>query len=171
MGATKTRGSEAHGCMKGKRAPAFARADKLTAHIRATHGRGGGRAICPAGGCGDQKLELDLLGVHIKLHHLTSKHEGVTGAMLRGVANGVSAEWRRCPVWWCKERVRVEGFTGHVLGHRSEEVETVREALGAEGYRVVEERGCCVIEGEEERRVRWMEVECPVCGSWEIGSI
>lgn len=36
------------GCIKGRGAPAFARPDKLTQHIRQVHCRNGARAVCPA---------------------------------------------------------------------------------------------------------------------------
>jgi hypothetical protein len=145
------------GCLKGRRAPAFARADKLTAHIRAVHCNREARAVCPASSCGDRAVELDLLGVHVRLQHLTKKHGGVVGGLLRAIANAASTDWRRCRVWRCRARVSLEGFPAHVLGHTSEEVSAVCSELGEEGYRVRRGAGTEVS----------VELECPVCGEYQ----
>lgn len=58
-----------------------------------------------------------------------------------------------------------------MLGHKKDEAEALREELGAEGYRVVENEywgvggkgeGC-------KRRGKWIEVECLVYGSLGVG--
>jgi hypothetical protein len=155
--------------------PAFARPDKLTAHIRAAHQGKGARAVCPAATCADTPLELDLLGVHVKLQHLTSRHEGVIGGMLRAVANATSTDWRQCPLWSCKMRVSLEGFPSHLLGHPSDELIVASAELAGEGYRLF--RPSCK-HSEEGVGVnsRWcgckttcVEVGCPVCGSGHEG--
>jgi hypothetical protein len=48
------------GCIKGREAPAFARPDKLTAHIRAVHCNKNAQAICPTSTCPNTDLELEL---------------------------------------------------------------------------------------------------------------
>ena len=62
------------GCVKGNGAPAFARPDKLTAHVRAVHYGTDVKAICPANTCTDKALTLDLLGVHVKSEHLKNRN-------------------------------------------------------------------------------------------------
>ena len=159
------------GCVKGSRPPAFTRPDKLTAHIRAVHQGKGARAVCPAATCGGTPLELDLLGVHVQLQHLTTRHDGVIGGMLRAVANAASTDWRPCPLWSCKKRVSLEDFPSHLLSHPRAELIVASAELAGEGYRLVKS-GCYHSEEEMSIRRGWcdcemtsVEVECPICGS------
>jgi hypothetical protein len=124
------------GCIKGGGAPAFARPDKLTAHIRAVHYRGSAHAVCPAATCADTALELDLMGVHVNLQHLESRsrHEGVIRGSLRAIANAASSDHRHCLLWFCKVRVKLEDFPSHLLAHKSEELDAAANELVEEGY-------------------------------------
>jgi hypothetical protein len=159
------------GCVKGNGAPAFARPDKLTAHVRAIHYGKDVKAVCPANTCTDKALTLDLLGVHVKSEHLKNRHEGVIGGMLRAMANAASADHRRCPVWFCKVRVGLEDFPSHLLRHTNEELAVVASELAEEGYllnksdcehddeEVVLAGGWCIC------KVTSIGLECPVCMS------
>jgi hypothetical protein len=159
------------GCIKGRGAPAFARPDKLTAHMRAVHRNKDAQAICPAATCPDTALKLDVLGVHIELQHLWSKPGGVIGGMFRAVKNAVSTDYRYCPLWSCKTRVHLEDFPPHLLSHTSGELGAVIPALAREGY-VASRVGC--EHGEEDAgsmndlcfcKVTFMELVCPICAS------
>lgn len=162
------------GCIKGRSAPAFARPDKLTQHMRAVHHRGGARAVCPSDSCADVPLELDMLGVHIKLQHLTSKdkhkHDGVTGQYVRAIMNAVSTDRRNCPLWFCRKRVELDDFHIHLLTHTSEELGASVDELAQEGY-TLSKLGC--EHGEDNLdpvnpcrcEVTAVELSCPMCAS------
>jgi hypothetical protein len=161
------------GCIKGRGAPAFARSDKLTAHIRAVHLRGSAQAVCPASTCANTALELDLLGVHVKLQHLKNKkkHEGVIGGFLRAIANAVSSDHRLCPLWFCKVRVKLDDFPSHLLTHTSDELDAAAYELAEEGY-IVTKFGCEHSKGDIASSVEWctckvtsIERTCPLCAS------
>jgi hypothetical protein len=124
------------GCIKGKGAPAFARPDKLTTHMRTVHRDKNVQAICPAATCPDTALEVDVLGVHIKLQHLRYKPGGVMGGMFRAVMNAASTDHRYCPLWFCKARVNLEAFPSHLLNHTSDELGAFIPTLVQEGYAV-----------------------------------
>lgn len=160
------------GCIKGRVAPAFARPDKLTQHVRAVHHRGDARAVCPSGGCADMPLELDILGVHIKLQHLSSKNkpEGVSGKFLRAMINAVSTDRRNCPLWFCRKRVELDEFPVHLLTHTCEELGASADELAQEGY-TLSKLGC--VHGEDNLdtvnpchcKVTAVELSCPMCAS------
>lgn len=159
------------GCIKGRGAPAFARPDKLTTHMRTVHRNKNVQAICPAATCPDTALELDVLGVHIKLQHLGSKPGGVMGGMFRAVTNAASTDHRYCPLWFCKARVNLEVFPSHLLNHTSAELAATIPALAQEGY-VVNRFGC--EHSREEAgstndpcfcKITSIELVCPICAS------
>lgn len=159
------------GCIKGRAAPAFARPDELTAHIRAVHHRGKVYAVCPASNCANTALELDLLGVHIRIQHLKngSKHEGVIGGLLRAMNNAASTDYRHCPLWFCKLRVGLDDFPLHLLSHTSEELDAAVPVLAQEGY-IVSKSGCEHDNGGKGSanqcctcKVTSVELACPLC--------
>ena len=121
-------------CVKGNSAPAFARPDKLIAHVRAIHYSKDAKAVCPANTYTDKALTLDLLGVHVKSEHLRNRHDRVIRGMLRAIANAASADHRRCPLWFCKVRIGLEDFPSHLLRHTNEELAVIASELAEEGY-------------------------------------
>jgi len=159
------------GCIKGKGAPAFARPDKLTTHMRTVHRDKDAQAICPAATCPDTALGLDVLGVHIKLQHLGSKPGGVVGGLFRAITNATSTDHRHCPLWFCKARVHLEDFPSHLLNHTSGELGAIIPALVQEGY-AVGRAGCEHGGGGAGStddpcfcRVTSIELMCPICTS------
>ena len=147
------------GCNKDREAPAFARPDKLTAHMRAVHRNKDAQAICPAATCPDTPLKLDILGVHIKLHHLGSKPRGVIGGMFGAMMNAVSTDYRYRPLWSCKARVNLEDFSNHLLCHTSGELGVIVPVLAQEGY-AVSNFGCK--HGEEDAGTMYDPCLCKV---------
>jgi len=92
------------------------------------------KAVYPANTCTDKALTLDLLGIHVKSEYLKNRHEGVIKGMLRAMANAVSADHRRCPLWFCKVRVGLEDFPSYLLRYTNEELAVVASELAEEGY-------------------------------------
>jgi hypothetical protein len=160
------------GCIKGSGAPAFARPDKLTAHIRAVHYGKGVRAVCSASTCADTAVDLDLLGVHVKFQHLKYRQGG---GMFRGIVNAASTDHRYCPLWFWKVRVSLQDFPSHLLGHASEELVAALPELAQAGYMVCK-FGCRHGEGDAGSTNGWcvcevtsIEVMCPICASRQEG--
>jgi hypothetical protein len=159
------------GCIKVGNAPGFARLDKLTAHIRAVHYGNGAKAVCPAASRADKAVDLDLFATHAKLQHLEHRQGGVSGRILRALANAVSADYRRCPICSCKARLGLDDVPSHLLSHPSDKLTIARPGLALEGY-VVGKSDCEHREGDAGLAADWcvcgmssIQVACPVCRS------
>lgn len=115
------------GCIKGSSAPAFARSDKLTAHVRAMHSRPDARFDCPVLACqnhGDLRLE-ELVA------HFHGVHRG-RSPLINSIAN--AAAKRTCPLWHCRKHVGFEDFVPHLATHATDDLEAVAQELLDQGY-------------------------------------
>jgi len=167
-------------CVRGDKAIAFVRPDKVTAHIRAAHRDKTTKAVCPVASCANTPLELELLGLHIKLHHLSDKQQGdeVTKT-LRAITNAASIDHRQCLLQSCKKRVDLEDFHSHLASHTSEDLNAISSELAREGYIVSNfhcEHGATDGEPINEWclcRINLVEAACPVCRSrhWDRQSL
>ena len=156
-------------CIKENTAPAFARPDKLTDHIRAAHHDGSAAAACPEPTCATRSLGLALLGVHIKLKHIRNNSGGIFGKTLRAVANAASTDQRRCLLSSCKRKqICLEDFPSHLLSHTSESFDEVAPEPAEGGY-IVSKVGCEHEEGAKQIsgwcvcEMNSIRVACPVC--------
>lgn len=139
------------GCFKGQKSPAFPRADKLTAHIRATHSSGSVME-CPSPKCG-VTLPLDLLGVHLR-HSRTheyrpwdldsrlrsteiSQSKRLLLDQSRALLNASGTERTRCPYWRCSKQLPLSSLVEHILSHSHEEHIEMEEALNGRNYAFV----------------------------------
>lgn len=159
------------GWIKDNRAPAFARPDKLTDHIRAAHRDRSATAVCPELTCTTTGLGLDLLGVHIKLKHLSNNEGGAVEKALCAIVNAASMDQRRYPLSSCKRKQTcLEDFSFHLLSHTSEELDVVTTELAQEGYIVGKfecehEEGVGATSGWCVCGMSSIQVACPVCQS------
>lgn len=171
-----------HGCFKGSRAPAFARADKLTSHMRAVHGLAS-LAHCPFETC-DAQLPLDLLDLHIELsptHRYKdlkyrtriSKSERRLWNRLVAVGNASNGAYMRCPYWRCRKQFHRSELNDHVLSHNTEAHNDMQETLNGLNY-ILSRKGC--VHGNDTPSLRALArntcscpvtavyIGCPVCG-------
>jgi len=157
------------GCSTNGQTPTFARSDKLTSHIKATHRSVGVKAICPATTCSCMPLELDLLGVHIKLCHLQKEQEGVQKMICRALANAASIGYCQCLL--CKKRISLDDFPLHLSGHTTGDLDAAIPKLAEEGY-IVSKLSCEHEKGSAGPIIEWcfcgmtsVEIACPMCDS------
>jgi hypothetical protein len=154
----------AHGCQKGQSRPRFARADKLTAHIRAAHNKTSTFA-CPHIGCSRFTLNRLELFVHSQSHLEFQDVE--SNALLRAVANAVSPTFFQCPVWRCKRRVPLFRTIDHLLDHGDREIRSTSRDLDLMNYSYAPS-----VEGVHDiLDLSWAApfmrvfVSCPICSS------
>jgi hypothetical protein len=159
-------------CKKHGRTPAFARPDKLTAHIQAVHHGKGAKALCPAPTCAQRPLELDLLGFHIKLQHLQVRQHGVLGKMFCAITNAARVSHQRCLLQSCTKRVKLDDFPSHLLSHTGEDLDSAMLELARAGY-VVGKFHCEHAEADGGLTgglcicgMSSIEIACPVCASF-----
>ena len=90
------------GCFSRNEKTAFARADKLTSHVRSVHARHADKLLeCCAHGCNKTALPLDLLGVHIWQAQATPTVLSHFDEKARGLKAAASTAYRQCPLWRC----------------------------------------------------------------------
>jgi hypothetical protein len=154
----------AHGCQKGQSRARFARADKLTAHIRAVHNMTSTFA-CPHIDCSRFTLNCLELFVHSQSHLESQDVEN--NALLRAVANAVSPTFFQCPVWRCKKRVPLFRTIDHLLDHGDREIRSTSRDLDVMNYSYAPS-----VEGVHDNLdLSWAApfmrvfVSCPICSS------
>lgn len=136
----------AHGCFNGCLPWSFARSDKLTSHIKATHRYDTIFNQCPVAECSFGPCTLEVLGVHIKYAH-RGLEEG------RAILNATPCKARRCPLWRCGKHVATDKLMSHVIAHASEDIEAAKSTLELEGF---------FVEGTSQSGIT-VRVVCPVC--------
>ncbi|KAK4505180.1 hypothetical protein PRZ48_003143 [Zasmidium cellare] len=118
------------GCFKHQRAPAFARPDKLTAHIRAVHDSTK-LTSCPNTACGVQ-LPLILLGIHARsTHHGGTKIEQSKRLAVHHGSDTSHTKWRYLQ---CGKKLRLQQFIDHVLSHSLEQQKQMEQDLKKLNY-------------------------------------
>lgn len=108
----------ARGCFKGPLPPAFPRADKLTAHIKACHDHRNVFTRCPVECCNFQappSCNLDILAIHIK--HTHSRVDSGSAFV-----NASALTSLKCPFWSCGKYFKHGSFLGHFNAHSTAEV-------------------------------------------------
>lgn len=138
---------DARGCFHGRLPWSFARSDKLTSHIKATHSYSTIFNKCPATECNFGPCTLEVLGVHICRAH-QNLDEG------RAVLNATPCKTRKCPMWRCGKHVFADQLIVHIQTHASEDVEAAKSDLELEGI---------LIDGTSQSGIT-VRVSCPVCG-------
>lgn len=121
----------AHGCLGRQRPPRFARADKLTAHIRAVHDAATTFA-CPNNGCPRVAFNTLEFFVHTQSH--VDSRDVECEALLKAVANGVSPTFFHCPIWHCKKSVPLHHAIDHLLDHGEYEIRSIWKRLDQMDY-------------------------------------
>jgi uncharacterized C2H2 Zn-finger protein len=134
------------GCFRGQQPWSFARADKLTSHIKATHNYNTVFNQCPVVTCTYGPCTLEVLGVHIQHAHY-GLEEG------RAVFNATPCKTRRCPLWRCGKHIATDGFMAHIITHASEDIEPAKSSLDLEGF---------FVETTPQHKIT-VHVVCPVC--------
>ena len=131
------------GCFNRTEVTSYARADKLTSHIRNVHARHAGKLLdCCMDGCTQKPLPFDLLGVHIWQAHVAKQnlwtqlgiHIHIENA--RALYAAASTAYRQCPLWRCAKSIPLTKFIQHLTTHTIEESYDDLEALESEGYLV-----------------------------------
>jgi hypothetical protein len=144
----------AEGCFNKQMPWTFARSDKLTAHIKATHTCNTIFTSCPANGCNFGASTLETLGVHLERAHKNCE-EG------RGVLNASTCRVRKCPLWRCGKHVTAAELLDHVAGHDRNEVLAAASRLGSDGLVVTTETEPAHM--EQSKRGLVIAMACPIC--------
>jgi hypothetical protein len=136
----------ARGCFNGRLPWSFARSDKLTSHVKATHNYNTVFTQCPVAACSFGPCTLEVLGVHIQhAHHAVE--EG------RAVLNATPCKTRRCPLWRCGKHVITDKLMAHIETHASDDMDAAKSSLELEGFS---------IERTPQNNIT-VQVICPVC--------
>jgi hypothetical protein len=115
------------GCFDGHLPWSFARSDKLTSHVKATHNYSTIFNRCPVATCSFEPCTLEVLGVHIQhVHH--ALEEG------RAVLNATPCKTRKCPLWQCGKYFVANQLMAHIQSHASDDLEVAKSALETEGF-------------------------------------
>ena len=145
------------GCYDRTEPTAFTRSDKLTSHIRSTHGRDSGKLLnCCVGLCNQVSLPIDLLGVHIIHRHgmLMFEPPFIEDDKARGLVHAASTAYRQCPLWRCAKPLSLANLMQHLTTHTTGELDDEFEALRSDGYLVSEIANSPFVQ---------VRVQCPVC--------
>jgi len=118
------------GCLKGGHVTRFARADKLTAHIRNVHARPT-LFECPRDGCQQSPLDGLQMFVHVKSH--VEMLEPAQIALLKSVACAFSPEFVRCPIDRCGRNLLLHHIIDHLLDHGDAAIRSNSTALARLG--------------------------------------
>jgi hypothetical protein len=119
----------ARGCFNGRLPWSFARSDKLTSHVKATHNYNTVFNQCPVAACTFGPCTLEFLGVHIQHAHYAVE-EG------RAVFNATPCKTRRCPLWRCGKHVIADKLMAHIETHASDDVDAAKSSLELEGLSI-----------------------------------
>ncbi|KAF2165282.1 hypothetical protein M409DRAFT_56146 [Zasmidium cellare ATCC 36951] len=164
------------GCFKRQRAPAFVRGDKLTSHLRTVHSPTE-PATCPMPTCNVQ-LPLVLLGIHIdETHHGQAlwchlEQDPSLPAKLKAYVHASDTMYTRCPYSRCRQNLKVDRFIDHVLSHKFEEQEEMKNILKELNYaliRVPKAGSIMEAAGHQSRSAKSLDyhselrISCPVC--------
>ena len=160
------------GCFKGKAAPSFARSDKLTAHIRATHQHQNSRLLVrPHENCKKLELELGHFWMHIQQRH-KDRFGLIADEHLRAVKNAISPYFPHCPLLSCRKCVSLTSFQSHALSHSQAEIESMAANLGSAGYALIElpqqatesQEGTNATGSPFQGPILAIQILCPMCG-------
>jgi hypothetical protein len=142
----------------------FARSDKLTAHIKATHTRDTVFAACPVTGCAFGRCTLDPLGVHItSVHQMEILWSAKEGERVRAFLNASSCKVRKCPLWRCGKHVKAPELLRHVTKHAKNDVLAAIPELEHEGLVVLP-----VPSSSQQSVAQFglvINVSCPICNT------
>lgn len=154
----------ANGCFKGQSPTRFARADKLTDHIRAVHLHHDATFRCPLTACGyQQPMFMPEVLAHFALADANLSHwqlhVGATNAFIN------ASEKLKCPIWSCGQRVRRSEMLQHLHQHDEDQLEAQAESIGAAGY-VVEHAAHLTVDSGQGSAARRsiVQIQCPVLG-------
>jgi hypothetical protein len=145
-GSAKTFICDARGCFNGLLPWSFARSDKLTSHIKATHDYQTVFNRCPISMCTFTPSTLEVLGVHIQHVHRCLEAG-------RAVLNATPCKVRRCPMWSCGKYLDAANLMPHIRNHPSDEIEAATANLELDGFLVEVASHTGVL----------VHVVCPVC--------
>ena len=149
------------GCFKGKTASMFPRSDKVLTHIRGAPNHQRATVLkCPAEGCSFPAMELGILGVHIRGHHLKDNPGCGT---LKAVANAASSSRGQCPLWSCRKQMPLTMLIEHLMAHTRFELEAIALDLYSHGYLVVKD-SCTHLTEEKHGGITLLPCPCPVTG-------
>lgn len=142
----------------------FARSDKLTAHIKATHTRDTVFAACPVTGCAFGRCTLDPLGVHItRVHQEEIWLYAKEGERVRAFLNASSCKVRKCPLWRCGKHVKAPELLRHITKHAKNDVLAAIPELEQEGLVVLP-----VPSSSQQSVAQFglvINVSCPICNT------
>lgn len=160
--ATRSFKCNALGCLKDGQRTVFARADKLTAHIRALHKKSASFE-CPRNGCEQGPLDGLQMFVHVQSHLESQDLE--SGASLKAVANALSPAFSRCPMERCRKSVALPNVIDHLLDHGNDAIRSNSMVLISSNFLYAPS----VEEEEETLDSSWVApfmrifVSCPLC--------
>jgi hypothetical protein len=138
----------------------FARSDKLTAHIKATHTRDTVFAACPVTRCAFGRCTLETLGVHIaRVHEKRGRRYAKEVEEGRAFLNASSCKARKCPLWRCGKHVKAPELLGHITKHAKHDVLAAIPELEHEGLIVHHASDLGLI----------ITVSCPICNTKSDG--
>ena len=162
------------GCFQGTVPPSYARADKLTSHIRNVHAKHRDKALhCCFPDCTQAPLPIGILGVHIRQAHGWQTGTGrchIADEGARAMCNAASTAHLQCPLWRCAKSSPLSLFMQHLEGHTSVELVEATDVLKSDGYHISHmTRSSPQLEPSDDYNAEeggssvHVQVRCPVC--------